>query len=91
MELRSPSVCGHKRRISFEVHDMKKPFLVLMSMLMLGLGGCLEPPGYSTKQRFAQIGNSMDYDLHTINDDVDMCLLLRPSSHLTDWNVIHTY
>ncbi|MGA3066754.1 MAG: hypothetical protein ABSF29_07905 [Tepidisphaeraceae bacterium] len=68
-----------------------KLLLCLTSLLLLSLGGCLEPPGYSTKQRFDQIGNSAGYDLQMMNDDVDQVLMLRPSSHLTDWNVIHTY
>ncbi len=70
---------------------MKKPFLCLLSLAMFGMSGCLEPPGYSTKQRFAQIGNASTYNLQMIDDDIDQCLLLRPASHLTDWNVIHTY
>jgi hypothetical protein len=82
---------GHNWRKFNEVGDVMKPFLCLMSLLFLGLGGCLEPPGYSTKQRFDQIGNAMGYDLQMMNDDVDHVLLLRPSSHLSDWNVVHTY
>ena len=69
---------------------MKKPFLCLLSLCLLGLSGCLEPPGYSTKQRLAQIGNAQGYNLQMMNDDVDNALLLRPASHLTAWNVFHT-
>jgi hypothetical protein len=68
---------------------MNKALLGVMSLLLLALGGCLEPPGYSTQQRFAQIGNAQGYNLQMLNDDVDNVLLLRPASHLTDWNVIH--
>jgi hypothetical protein len=70
---------------------MKKPFLVLMSLLSLGLSGCLDTPGYSTKQRVAQIGNAQEYNLQEMADDIDTALLLRPASHMTDWNVVHTY
>jgi hypothetical protein len=70
---------------------MKLFFCLACLTVLLSLNGCLDAPGYPADQRATQIGNAMGYDLQTINDDIDNVLLLRPSSHLSDWNVYHSY
>jgi hypothetical protein len=68
-----------------------KRIILLASLVMLGLGGCGEVPGYSAKQRWHQISDAQDYNLILFNNDVDRALMLRPASHMTDWSVIHSY
>jgi hypothetical protein len=70
---------------------MKLFYCLACLTLLLSLNGCLDAPGYTAEQRGTQIADSMGYDSHTLNDDIDHVLLLRPSSHLSDWNVYHTY
>ncbi len=69
-----------------------KLFVSSMLLLMLaGLSGCLtlDTPGYSAKERFAQIGRNWHYESESFNDDVDRFLLLRPDSQLSTWNIFH--
>jgi hypothetical protein len=66
---------------------MKK--FALLAMLAGGLmftGGC-ETPAYSTQERAALIGRNWGFEYEQINDDVDTLLLLRPSGHLSEWDI----
>jgi len=60
-------------------------------LAMLSLGGCLETPAYSAGERFQKIADAQTFDVKSINDDVDDALMLRPQTHLTYWNVWHSY
>jgi hypothetical protein len=59
---------------------------VFCAVMLFGLVGC-ETPGYSTQERFQLIGRDWGYEYEQLNDDVDYGLMLRPPSHLTEWNV----
>jgi hypothetical protein len=59
---------------------------VLLAGLAAGLAGCATP-GYSSAERFQQIGRNWDYEWKMAQDDIDHVLLLRPASRLTVWNV----
>jgi hypothetical protein len=72
---------------------MKRALFVL-SLATLGIGGlgfsgCGPVPGYSGQQRWHQIQDAQDYNIMEFNEDVDRALMLRPASHMSDWNVIH--
>ncbi len=70
---------------------MMKRALLVLSLAVLGLTGCGPVPGYSGAQRWHQIQAAQDYNMVEFNEDVDRALLLRPASHLSDWNIIHHY
>lgn len=62
----------------------------ILAVLAVGVGGCtLDTPGYSAKERFAQIHRNRVYEAQQANDDLDHYLLARPDSQLTVWNVYH--
>jgi hypothetical protein len=61
--------------------------LITVAVVMLGGSSGCAPPGYSTQERFQQIGRNWDYEWSTINDDIDEFWLLRPATDLTYWNV----
>jgi hypothetical protein len=66
---------------------MKK--LSMLALLAGGLfmtAGC-ETPGLTTQERFQRIGRDVTYDYEQINDDVDHFLLLRPLTHLSEWDL----
>lgn len=69
---------------------MKLLFCVAF-LAMTSLGGCLETPVYSGSERFRQIEASQEYNMRAMNDDIDEALLLRPASHMTYWNIVHTF
>jgi hypothetical protein len=68
-----------------------KRVLLLLSLATLSFSGCGPVPGYSGKQRWHQISDAQDYNIIEFNEDVDRALMLRPASHMSDWNVIHHY
>jgi hypothetical protein len=55
------------------------------------LAGCTaDTPGYSSKERFAQIHRNDIYEAEQLNDDIDRHLTMdRPSNQETYWNVYH--
>ena len=62
---------------------------IAMFALLAGatlFGGC-GTPGYTTGERFRQIGRAWNYEGGQAVDDFDQALLLRPPSRLTTWNV----
>jgi hypothetical protein len=66
---------------------MKK--LILLAVMVLGMSfisGC-ETPGYSTQERFQQIGRNWGWEYEQINDDIDEIFLLRPTDHLSPWSL----
>ncbi len=66
---------------------MKK--FVLLAVVAGGMiftSGC-ETPGYTAQERFQRIGRNWGYQYEQINDDVDNLFLLRPSEHLSQWNL----
>lgn len=66
---------------------MKK--LVLLTVVLGGamiLAGC-DAPGYTASERFQIIGRNWGWEYSQVNDDIDELLLLRPASHLSDWNL----
>jgi hypothetical protein len=66
---------------------MKKVvFLALLAGGMMLLTGC-ETPGYTSQERFQQIGRNWGWEYEQINDDLDELFLLRPASHLSPWNI----
>jgi len=66
---------------------MKKVvFLALLAGGMMLLNGC-ETPGYTSQERFQQIGRNWGWEYEQINDDLDELFLLRPASHLSPWNI----
>jgi hypothetical protein len=66
---------------------MKKfVFLALVAMGMLFTTGC-ETPGYTSQERFQRIYRNWGWEYEQVNDDIDSVLLLRPASHLSEWNI----
>jgi hypothetical protein len=73
---------------------MSATLAVVAGVGMLGamiLTGCAAgpTPAYTGDERAAQIGRNWDFEWEQLADDTDNVLLLRPSSTLTQWNVIH--
>jgi hypothetical protein len=66
---------------------MKK--LALLALLAGGLSfltGC-ETTGYTSAERFQQIGRNWGWEYEQINDDIDTIFLLRPADHFSQWNI----
>lgn len=69
---------------------MKRTALLLLG---LSLFGCARPGefGYTTvytpQERAQQIARTWDWEGKQIPDDIDHILLLRPTGHLTEWNL----
>ncbi len=61
-------------------------FALLAGFVSLA-SGCLGTPGYTGTERNRQIGRAFSYQGGQLVDDFDHALLLRPASHLTQWNV----
>ncbi len=59
----------------------------------VSLMGCARPNefgwgvAYSPDERGKMIARSWDFEGKQIVDDIDHILLLRPSGHLTEWNI----
>jgi hypothetical protein len=65
---------------------------VMMLVLLVGLlftqTGCIfGTPAYSGRERYAQIKRNVRYERQQIADDWDHFWLLRPTGHLTIWNL----
>ena len=66
---------------------MKKMLLLaLLAGSIVTSIGC-SPPAYTREERYAQIFRNADYKGKQATDDVDTIALLRPTSHLTIWNL----
>ena len=66
---------------------MKKfVLLAVVAGSMIFTSGC-ETPGYTSQERFQRIGRNAGYQYEQINDDVDNLFLLRPTEHLSQWNL----
>jgi hypothetical protein len=66
---------------------MKKfALLVFLAGGMMVTSGC-ETPAYSSQERFQHIGRNWGFEYEQINDDIDHALLLRPATHLTEWDI----
>jgi len=65
------------------------PSLLLVASVVAVAGCTTDTPGYSAKERFAQIHRNTVYQSEAANDDIDHILLLRPSNQETIWNVYH--
>ena len=63
---------------------------VLGGAMLMSSTGC-ETPAYTAQERFQLIGRNWGFEYEQINDDIDDVFLLRPSSHLTQWNVQSTF
>jgi hypothetical protein len=71
--------------------EVMKRMLLLLAVVMGGAmllsgTGC-ETPALTTQERFQLIGRNWGYEYEQSQDDVDDLFLLRPSSHLTQWDV----
>jgi hypothetical protein len=51
--------------------------------------GCGSTPAYSGDERAAQVGRNWALEWQEASDDMDNVLLIRPSSTLTQWDVVH--
>jgi hypothetical protein len=66
---------------------MKKLLLLgIVAGSMVFSAGCATP-GYSPDERQAQINRNLDYEGKQAIDDFDNVILMRPSTHLTIWNL----
>jgi hypothetical protein len=65
---------------------MKKFALFAVVLGAMILAGC-DAPGYTASERFQQIGRNWGWEESQINDDIDEILLLRPASHMSEWNL----
>ena len=66
---------------------MKKfVLLAIVAGGMIFTTGC-ESPGVTSQERFQKIGRNWGWEYEQINDDIDSMLLLRPASHLSEWNI----
>ncbi|MGD1275744.1 MAG: hypothetical protein ABR964_00800 [Tepidisphaeraceae bacterium] len=70
---------------------MKLLFCVAFLAMMMSVGGCLETPVYSGSERIRVIERSQEFNVKSMNDDIDEALLLRPATHMTYWNVLHNF
>ena len=72
---------------------MKTLFALALLIATLLSTGCARPnevgwtPVYSLKERQQLILRNWDYEGKQKDDDIDMALLLRPTGHLTIWNL----
>ena len=44
-------------------------------------------PAYSSTERYQQIYRAWDYEGKQLMEDIDTVLLLRPTGHLTKWDI----
>ena len=66
---------------------MKKVLLLgLVTLFVATSGGCYTP-AYTPDERSAQINRNADYKGKQMIDDFDSVFLLRPSTHLTIWDL----
>lgn len=66
---------------------MKKLVLLAVVVGAMSLSSGCETPGYTSQERFQQIGRNWGWEYEQINDDIDEIFLLRPASHLSEWNI----
>lgn len=72
---------------------MKKLAAIGLLAIVSITSGCARPwevgydPAYSTKERQQQILRAWDYEGKQLVEDIDHALLLRPTGHLTYWNL----
>jgi len=60
---------------------------VVLAAGLLGFSSGCATPAYSAQERFQLIGRNWGYEYEQIQDDIDHFFLLRPATHLTQWNV----
>jgi hypothetical protein len=74
---------------------MKKLLAIglLVGISSASLVGCARPgefgwtPAYTAHERGQLIARNWDYEGKQSQDDIDHIFLLRPASHLTEWNL----
>lgn len=76
-----------------KANRMKRTALLLLGLAGLTLTGCARPGefGYTTvltpEERSQAIARNWDWEGKQVVDDIDHLLLLRPTSHLTEWQL----
>jgi|HubBroStandDraft_1064217.scaffolds.fasta_scaffold940460_1 hypothetical protein len=65
--------------------------LASTGLLAAVTAGCdmADTPALTAQERLQQIDLAAVTDQEELADDTDHALLLRPASHMTDWNIYH--